>query len=382
MKKTVALVLGSGGARGYAHIGAIEEIERRGYDIRCVAGCSMGAVVGGIYAAGRLDEYRRWIESLDYLDVLRLVDVSFRMGAISGDKVFGQIRRIVGDLNIEDLRIPFTAVATDLTHQKEVWFQEGCLHQAMRASAAIPSLFTPVMKGNRMLVDGGLLNPLPIVPVVGSHCDVVVAVNLNGTSDLPYEMPVIERPAAFRTRFDRLLDSLGSRMPLRRKQAEAVLQMERNILAPASTAPGPWFTEGLAEGLAEGLEELTMPFGDGFSDGFAGDAVEEFAEQVIRVRPRRRRDAVDPDEAAPASATGAVVVENVGPASLLDLINQSFEVMQTSLAQYKIAGYPPDVLVEVPKRVCRFFEFYKAPELIALGRRIARDAFDRYEGKR
>ncbi|MGX1085117.1 putative acylesterase/phospholipase RssA [Pseudomonas sp. AP3_22 TE3818] len=159
MKKRVALVLGSGGARGYAHIGVIEEIERRGYDIACIAGCSMGAVVGGIYAAGKLNEYRDWIESLDYLDVLRLVDVSFRLGAIRGEKVFGQIRKIVGEINIEDLRIPYTAVAADLTNQQEIWFQEGCLHQAMRASAAIPSLFTPVMQGNRMLVDGGILNP-------------------------------------------------------------------------------------------------------------------------------------------------------------------------------------------------------------------------------
>lgn len=370
MTKTVALVLGAGGARGYAHIGAIEEIERRGYAIRCVAGCSMGAVVGGIYAAGKLDEYRRWIESLDYLDVLRLVDVSFRMGAISGDKVFGHIRRLVGDLNIEDLRIPYTAVATDLTHQKEVWFQEGCLHQAMRASAAIPSLFTPVIKGNRMLVDGGLLNPLPIVPVMASHCDLVVAVNLNGTADLPYDMPVVERPAAYRSRFDRLLDALGSRMPLRRRQAEAVLQMEHNLLTPGHCAPEGWLSEGLTAALAE---QLAAPFPIGHDSGFD--------EQVTRVQPRRRRGPSDTASPASASATGAVVVDHVGPASLLDLVNQSFEVMQTSLSQYKIAGYPPDILVEVPKRVCRFFEFYKAPELIALGRRIARDAFDRYEGK-
>ena len=363
MKKTVALVLGSGGARGYAHIGAIEEIERRGYNIRCVAGCSMGAVVGGIYAAGKLEEYRRWIEGLDYLDVLRLVDVSFRMGAINGDRVFGHIRRIIGDLNIEDLPIPFTAVATDLTHQKEVWFQEGCLHQAMRASAAIPSLFTPVMKGNRMLVDGGLLNPLPIVPVVASHCDLVVAVNLNGANHLPYAMPIIERPPAFRTRFDRLLGALGSRMPLRRKQAEAVLQMERELLSPAGASPGTELGQGAAGVFAEGFND-------------------SYAEQVTRVQLRPRLADTDTEQATPSSATGSVVLEAVGPASLLDLVNQSFEVMQTSLSQYKIAGYPPDVLIEVPKRVCRFFEFHKAPELIALGRRITRDAFDRYEGRR
>ena len=113
MNKKVALVLGSGGARGYAHIGVIEALEARGYEIGCIAGCSMGAVVGGIYAAGKLDEYREWTESLDYLDVLRLLDVSFRLGAIRGEKVFGKIHEIVGEIDIEQLAIPYTAVATD-----------------------------------------------------------------------------------------------------------------------------------------------------------------------------------------------------------------------------------------------------------------------------
>ena len=206
MSKRIALVLGSGGARGYAHIGVIEELEARGYEIACIAGCSMGAVVGGIYAAGKLNEYRDWTQSLDYLDVLRLLDVSFRLGAIRGEKVFGKIREIVGEINIEDLSIPFTAVATDLTNQQEIWFQEGCLHQAMRASAAIPSLFTPVVQGKRMLVDGGLLNPLPIVPVVSSHCDLIVAVNLNSANPLSYELPIIERPPALKGRIDLLMD--------------------------------------------------------------------------------------------------------------------------------------------------------------------------------
>ena len=337
MKKRIALVLGSGGARGYAHIGVIEELESRGYDIACIAGCSMGAVVGGIYAAGKLDVYRDWIQSLDYLDVLRLVDVSFRLGAIRGEKVFGQIRNIVGEINIEDLRIPYTAVATDLTHQQEIWFQEGCLHQAMRASAAIPSLFTPVMQGNRMLVDGSLLNPLPIVPVVSSHCDLIIAVNLNSTHQSNYQLPVIQRPAAFKGRFDNLMSSLGSRMPFRNRHAEQLLNLEQEMLAP------------LAEPLSNPWLDSTQP-----------------------ARPAT-------EEGSPKSATGSVIIDNVGPASLLDLINQSFEVMQTSLAQYKIAGYPPDILINVPKRVCRFFEFYKAAELIELGRVIAKDTLDRYE---
>ncbi|MBP0946587.1 patatin-like phospholipase family protein [Pseudomonas alliivorans] len=350
MKKRIALVLGSGGARGYAHIGVIQELERRGYEIACIAGCSMGAVVGGIYAAGKLDRYSEWIESLDYLDVLRLVDVSFRLGAIRGEKVFGQIRDIVGEINIEDLRIPYTAVATDLTNQQEIWFQEGCLHQAMRASAAIPSLFTPVMQGGRMLVDGGLLNPLPIVPVVSSHCDLIVAVNLNSTHQQHYQLPIIERPPAVKKRFDLLINSLGSRLPFRRKletTGVASLTAETNSLkSAAARVPNPWLGEVSAD--PQGQQPSAAPQAEG----------------------------------APKSASGSVIVDNVGPASLLDLINQSFEVMQTSLAQYKIAGYPPDILINVPKRVCRFFEFYKAPELIALGREIARDTLDRYESQR
>ncbi|MBD9416695.1 patatin-like phospholipase family protein [Pseudomonas sp. PDM16] len=327
MRKKVALVLGSGGARGYAHIGVIEELEARGYEIGCIAGCSMGAVIGGIYAAGKLAEYREWTESLDYLDVLRLLDVSFRLGAIRGERVFGKIHEIVGEIEIEQLAIPYTAVATDLTNQQEIWFQEGCLHKAMRASAAIPSLFTPVTQGSRMLVDGGLLNPLPIVPVVSSHCDLIVAVNLNALNQKQYQLPVIERPAAIKGKIDQLMGSLGAKL--------SFLRREDNDLESQDETPNPWLDTD--------------------------------------------REATASEEAAPKSASDSRVVGNVGPASLLELVNQSFETMQTSLAQYKIAGYPPDVLINVPKRVCRFFDFHKAPELIQLGRQIASDTLDRYE---
>jgi len=343
MSKRVALVLGSGGARGYAHIGVIEEIEARGYEIGCIAGCSMGAVIGGIYAAGKLKEYREWTESLDYLDVIRLLDVSFRLGAIRGEKVFGKIREIVGNINIEDLTIPYTAVATDLTNQQEIWFQEGCLHQAMRASAAIPSLFTPVLQGNRMLVDGGLLNPLPIVPVVSSHCDLIIAVNLNSANQKHYVLPVIERPPALKGRFDQLMSSLGERLPFLRKsdEEEELLLLESEVQSSSAIAPNPW---------------LDQP------------------PSVIPQAP-----AASKNQSAPKSASGSRVADIGGPASLLELVNQSFEVMQNSLAQYKIAGYPPDILINIPKRACRFFEFYKAPELIQLGRQIARDTLDKYE---
>ena len=331
MSKRVALVLGSGGARGYAHIGVIEELEARGYEIGCIAGCSMGAVVGGIYAAGKLSEYREWTESLDYLDVLRLLDVSFRLGAIRGEKVFGKIHEIVGEIDIEDLAIPYTAVATDLSNQQEIWFQEGCLHKAMRASAAIPSLFTPVTQGSRMLVDGGLLNPLPIVPVVSSHCDLIVAVNLNALNQKHYQLPVIERPAAIKGKIDQLMGSLSARLPFLRREADEEEEGEAIV-----ALENPWV-------------------------------------ETSQAKPAPK------EESAPKSASDSQVVGAVGPASLLELVNQSFEVMQTSLAQYKIAGYPPDILINVPKRVCRFFEFHKAPELIQLGRQIASDTLDKYE---
>ncbi|WP_304640515.1 patatin-like phospholipase family protein [Pseudomonas sp.] len=322
MGQSVALVLGSGGARGYAHIGVIQEIERRGYRIGCIAGCSMGAVIGGIHAAGKLDLYRDWVSGLAYLDLLRLLDLGFgNLGAIRGERIFGRIHEMLGEQRIEDLPIPFTAVASDLTNQQEVWFQQGCLHQAMRASAAIPSLFAPVLQGRRVLVDGGLLNPLPIVPVVSAHCDLIIAVNLNGTHHNGYSMPVIERPAPVRLQWEQWVGGLSPRNWLSRR------------------------------------------------DGLDAPEALEVEPPVETVEHRRE------DQAAPVE-----VDSHAGPASMLELVNLSFETMQTSLTQYKIAGYPPDVLIEVPRRLCRFFEFHRAPELIELGRMVASDALDRFEG--
>lgn len=327
MAQSVALVLGSGGARGYAHIGVIEEVERRGYSIECIAGCSMGAVIGGVYAAGGLQAYREWVSGLAYLDVLRLLDFGFgNLGAIRGERIFARIHEIVGDLNIEDLRIPFTAVATDLTNQQEVWFQQGSLQQAMRASAAIPSLFSPVRQGSRVLVDGGLLNPLPIIPVVSAHCDLIMAVNLNANHTNGYALPIIERPAPIRQQLEQWMDSLSL----------------RNLLH--------WNSEE-----EEGERQGTLDINEEPSDAEIAASRQE-------------------DETKPVRADIPI-----GPASMLELVNLSFETMQASLTKYKIAGYPPDVIFDVPKRLCKFFEFQRAPELIELGRIIASDTLDRFE---
>lgn len=179
--RRVALVLGAGGARGLAHIGVVQAIEARGYQIAGIAGSSMGALVGGIYAAGRLNEYSEWARGLERGDVLRLLDFAFGFpGLIRGERVIGALRELVGDHQIEELPIPYTAVATDLVRQREVWLTRGKLFDAIRASIAIPMIFTPQHIDGRELVDGGLLAPVPIAATRLMRVDRVIAVDVNG----------------------------------------------------------------------------------------------------------------------------------------------------------------------------------------------------------
>jgi NTE family protein len=178
--KNVRLVLGSGGARGMAHIGVIEELENEGFTVKEVAGCSMGAVVGGIYCSGYLQEYKHWLISLTKLDVFKLLDFTFSsQGFVKGERVFKAIENLIGDHLIENLPIPFTAVATDVTLKEEVHYRSGSLFKALRASIAMPTVFTPVLEGRSQLVDGGVLNPLPLNVITREPGDLVVAVNLN-----------------------------------------------------------------------------------------------------------------------------------------------------------------------------------------------------------
>lgn len=201
-EKTVALALGSGGARGYAHIGVLDALSERGYKVVGVSGCSMGAVIGGFYCAGKLDQFRQWVCSLGYLEVLRLVDISLVSGGvIRGDRVFSVISAMLGAQNIEDLEIPFTGIATDMSCNREVWFQSGPLETAIRASSAIPSVFNPVSRGNQVLVDGGVLNPLPISPCVSLHADLILAVDLNSNQPMPDDF-IFEPEEAFLKQVD------------------------------------------------------------------------------------------------------------------------------------------------------------------------------------
>lgn len=177
----IALVLGAGGARGLAHIGAIEALEHAGMQIRAISGSSMGALVGGIYAAGRLDDYRDWVCSLGQSDVLKLVDWTLSGGGlIRGRRIIEQLRELIGDVDIESLDIDFTAVAVDLDANREIWLSDGSLFEAIRSSIAIPGLFTPHRYRGRTLVDGGILNPIPVAPTLRCLTDRTVVVNVNG----------------------------------------------------------------------------------------------------------------------------------------------------------------------------------------------------------
>jgi NTE family protein len=181
---TVSLVLGSGGARGYAHIGVIEELEANGFAIRSIAGSSMGALIGGVYAAGKLEVYSEWVRPLQRFDVLRLLDWTVSGGGfIKGDRIIGVLRDLIGDTNIEELPIPYTAVAVDLDVQREVWFSHGSLFDAIRASIAIPTIFRPYHYQGRLLVDGGLLNPLPVSPTLRDMTDCTIAVDINAPAE-------------------------------------------------------------------------------------------------------------------------------------------------------------------------------------------------------
>ncbi|WP_293266532.1 patatin-like phospholipase family protein [Neptunomonas sp.] len=297
---SVSLVLGSGGARGYAHIGVIQVLEARGYRINCIAGSSMGALVGGLYAAGALDEYTEWVMGLSRLQILRLLDLTFGIGAIRGDKLFRKIKDIAGDPDIESLPIPFTAVATDIVHQKEVWFQRGSLQAAIRASAAVPGVFTPVVDAHRVLVDGGVLNPLPIIPTVAAHSDLIIAVDLNGSPVMP------------------------------------------DVDFPQTNAPSE--------------EDLfaEWPLEKGFQNNQDDD------DRVVQLLHGAGDNKLKLD-------------------SNLDVIMSSLEVMQGALTQYKVAGYRPDLLINIPTEICRFHDFHRASEVIEEGRRVTIECLNKME---
>lgn len=179
--KTVSLVLGSGGARGLAHIGVIHWLEENDYTIKSISGCSMGALIGGIYASGKLDEFENWVKAITKIDIIALLDVSWnKSGLVKGDKIINTLVDLVGNQLIEDLPIRFTAVATDIRNEKEIWINTGKLFDAIRASISLPLFFTPYNHKGINLIDGGVLNPVPIAPTFSDNTQMTIAVNLGG----------------------------------------------------------------------------------------------------------------------------------------------------------------------------------------------------------
>jgi NTE family protein len=280
----VALALGAGGARGLAQVGVIEALCARGLEIVAISGSSSGALVGGIHAAGKLGEFREHIERLDRGDFLRLLDpVIGEAGLMRGDALVAAMREVVGDPRIENLAIDFTAVAVDLERQREVWFRSGPLWEALRASFAIPGLFTPALVHGRALVDGGLLAPLPIAATRLSDAHLLIAVDMHDWPKQPPGDPADPEQAAGR--------SLATRMSE---------WLERRV----------------------GLQDDEDDFG------------------------------------------------------ISEIMARSLDTMQAQISRMHLALDPPELVIRIPRDACLFYEFWRAKELIEVGRIEAERALD------
>ncbi len=343
-RQTVALTLGSGGARGYAHIGAIEILAERGYNIVAISGCSMGALVGGMYAAGKMQDYKDWVTGLGQFDVLKLLDLTFNsVGAIRGEKIFSIVREMLGDTRIENLPLHYTAVATDLLAHKEIWFQEGPLDRAIRASVAIPSVVTPLVLDGRVLVDGALLNPLPIMPTISAHADLVVAVNLSGEDDRRQRIP----DAAFSG-----------------YQGDAGEGDSEELVDTFRDKASRWLDWNSLRSLGVGKSHTSE----------SQSTEERISRQVERERLKQNEKKFQEEHET-------INWDKLGIGKF-DVMNLTIETMQSALVQYKLAGYPPDLLVNVPKNAGRTYDYHKAPELIQLGRERMAAALDLFEENR
>lgn len=317
MAKRVALALGSGGARGYAHIGVINELRNRGFEVVGIAGSSMGALVGGLFAAGSLDEFTDWATTLTGPAMLRLLDPSISApGVFRAGKILDAVRDLLGEVTIEDLPIPYTAVTTDLIAGRSVWLQRGPLDEAIRASIAIPGMIAPYVLDGRLLADGGILDPLPIAPIAAANADLTIAVSVSGMeADVSDEAGAGVRPT--RERLNRLLRS----------------------------------TSALFDRFSTGTEPFDVTKADSKEpgDGDAGDDETGDDETGIAPIPKLRSFAV---------------------------MMRTIDIAQAALSRHQMAAYPPDVLIEVPRTACRSLDFHRAAEVIALGQRLAAAALD------
>jgi NTE family protein len=315
----IALALGSGGARGYAHIGVINELHERGYEIVGVAGSSMGALVGGLHAAGKLDEFAHWAGSLTQRAVLRLLDPSLTSpGVLRAEKILDAVRDILGDVTIESLPIPYTSVATDLIAGKSVWLQRGPLDDAIRASIAIPGIFTPHVLDGRLLADGGILDPLPMAPLSAVNADLTIAVSLSGGD------PAVR---------------LSEHEP--RVTTEWLSRMWRSTTALLDTSTAQRVMDSPA------AKSVLSRFSSSLDEGA--------------------------EPAEPLSDTGIPGLPRLGS---FEIMNRTIDIAQSALARHTLATYPPDLLIEVPRNACRSLEYHRAEEVIEIGQELAAAALD------
>lgn len=282
MAKTISLVLGSGGARGLVHVGVIRWLIEHGYQIKSISGCSIGALIGGVYAAGKLDEFEEWITSIEQSDMTMLLDFSWQSsGMFKGDKIIDSLRQLIGEIAIEELPIPYTAVAANVAEEKEIWLKSGSLFDAIRASISLPLFFTPHVINGEELIDGGVLNPVPIAPTFGDNTDVTIAVNLGGEPEL--------------------------------------LKQE---VTPVSL---PTKESNLHDKVAHFIDNLGNNVKSKMSFNFAA----------------------------------------------YDIANQAFDAMQSTIARQKLAAYPADITLEVPRNACGTLEFERSKEMIDRGYHLA-----------
>ena len=282
MAKTISLVLGSGGARGLVNVGVIRWLVEHGYEIKSISGCSIGALIGGVYAAGKLDEFEEWVTSIDQGDMAMLLDFSWQSsGMFKGDKIIDTLRGLIGEVSIEDLPIPYTAVAANVADEKEVWLQSGSLFDAIRASISLPLFLTPHVINGEVLIDGGVLNPVPIAPTFGDNTDFTLAVNLGG-------------------------------------EPEMVKQEVMPVSLPTKESK---------------LHEKVVHFIDNLGSSVKSKMTFNFA--------------------------------------FYDIANQAFDAMQSTIARQKLAAYPADITLEIPRNACGTLEFYRSQEMIDRGYHLA-----------
>lgn len=320
----IGLALGSGASRGWAHIGVIQALEEMGIEIDIVSGCSIGAYVGATYASGKLSELAQWVESLTEWQVFALMGVGFHKGGlVSGLKVFKALQENFSFETFEELNKPFAAVATDLYSGREVNFMSGSVIEAVKASCAIPGLFPPVLFNNRWLVDGGVVNPVPVNMCRMLGADVVIAVNLS---------------ADFRPQS--LVNEPIDHGNNQKKTSDFFKRSQQQIQQ--------WFKKS-GEPEPDDNDVIT-------DEEFLTEECLEILEPT-NVEQQKTQDITSEDN----------IVVPPAP-SIINAMTGSLDILSARVTRSRLAGDPPDILIEPQLRDFGMMEFYRATELIEHGR--------------